>query len=219
MPLLAISCVTRALRASQRYLCAIPGEGIDSHVTIQLRTACGESLAVPTDTTNRLWVKKTGLTGTHEIMFRGQEGSNAVDLVGVAENFLDATSGLVYEGDTWVSARYAAAGDNLSFPVVWTPMSGSNSSAYDPWKRPFFVDWVGRGLDGRRVRWSIQGAVQAPDNTYRFVEGENPGADAGIAALVASTSILATVSGSVPVIYHYADCGYNAYQQRKNRRS
>jgi hypothetical protein len=174
---------------------------------------------LPVNSTNRLWVRKVGVTGTHEIMFRGQPGSDQVDLAGVASDFLNATKGLVYEGDIWTSARYSASGSDLSFPVGWTPIAGANGSAYDGRNQPFFVDWVGRGPDGRRVRWSIQGAVPFQDSNYRAVQGENAGVDAGIASLNSAVSILATIGGTPPFVYGYADVGYNAYQQRKRRRS
>lgn len=173
---------------------------------------------LPVNTTNRLWVRKVGISGTHEIMFRGQAGSDQVDLAAAAEEFLNATKGLVYESDVWASARYSAAGSDLSFPIGWAPIAGANGSAYDGRNQPFFVDWVGRGNDGRRVRWSIQGAVPFNDSNYRAVQGENAAVDAGIVALIAGVTILATISGSPMFPYPYADVGWNAYQQRKRRR-
>lgn len=172
---------------------------------------------LPENSTNRLWVKKTGITGTHEIMFRGQPGSNAIDLIGVAQLVLNATKGVVFDEDTWVSARYSERDSILSFPVDWTPIQGANGSTYLPHIRPFFIDWMGRGLSGRRVRWSIQGAVQFPDFNYRVTPDENPAVALGIEAFKDASSILATIGGSEPVIYNYANCGYNSYQQRKNR--
>lgn len=173
----------------------------------------------PVNGSNRFWVKKVGVTGTHEIMFRGRVGTDGVDLRSVAVAFLNATKGLVYEGDTWATARYSAQGSDLSFPFDWVPIAGTNGTEFDASTQPFFVDWVGRGSDGTRVRWSIQGAVKFTDANYRVLPGENAAVAAGIAQLNAFPDILATITRVPPVIYNYADCGYNAYQQRKRRRS
>jgi hypothetical protein len=48
--------------------------------------------------------------------------------------------------------------------------------------------------------------------------GENAAVDAGVDALNGLLEVLACIDGSAPFVYPYADVGYNAYQQRKNRR-
>lgn len=172
----------------------------------------------PVNGSNRLWVKKVGVTGTSEIMFRGRPNSNEVDLLDIAENFLNATKGLVFDDDAWVSARYSAQGSNLSFPSDWTPIVGTNGTTFDPAFGPFFVDWIGRGTDGTRVRWSIQGAVRFTDSNFRVTAMENVAVANGIEALRAAEDLLGTIT-RVPVrVYDYADVGYNAYRQRKARR-
>lgn len=171
----------------------------------------------PTNT-NRLWVKKQGVTGEHELLFRGQIGSTLDDLVGAAHAILTAARGIVYEGDTWNSARYSARNSHLSFPTDWDPITGNNGTDYQEYNRPFFLDFVGRGAGGHRVRWSVQGAVQVADVDYRMYATEYSGIATIVNAFNAQNATLADITGAPVIIYPYANVGYNAYFQRKQRR-
>jgi len=81
---------------------------------------------------------------------------------------------------------------------------------------PYFVSFVGRGTDGRRLRVYFYGA-NALGGDYRFVAGENAAVDATVAALVEAGSDLQTIGGSTPIWKSYANAGASAYWQRQLR--
>ena len=174
---------------------------------------------LPENSTMRIWIKQEGPRGAHETMFRFADGVTVVDAIASIADVLTAGTGLVYDSQTWTSARHSAAGSDISFPVAWTPIPGTNGSAESDVNKPFFLTWVGRSTGGRRVTWTIGGAAYVGDTNFRIVEGENPGVDAVIDALRVMEPPAVAIDGLDPLIYPYANCGFNAYFQRKQRRT
>lgn len=174
---------------------------------------------LPVNNTLRIWVKQEGPRGTHETMFRFADGVPVVDAVDSIVDILTAAQGLVYEDQVWSSARASAAGSDISFPIAWTPIEGTNGNTPTDTTKPFFVTFVGRSTGGRQVAWTIGGAALISDSNYRVVEGENPGVDATLDAFRLAEPAPTAIDGLDPLMYSYANVGYNAYFQRKLRRT
>lgn len=171
------------------------------------------------DNTIRLWVKKTGVTGEHETLFRFMPGTTQVEGAAAAAAVLLAADGLVYTGDSWTSARWADAGSNISLPIAWTPIPGANGTTRDPQNDPFFLTFVGRSTAGRRVRWTIQGAVFMDDDNYRVNAGDNAGVADTIEAIRDNAPPITSIEATEILVYSYANVGFNAYFQRQARKT
>jgi len=173
---------------------------------------------LPVNSTARLWVKKSGISGEHETMFRFIAGTSQADAVNGVHVIMEEMASFIWEDDTFISARWAADGSNLSFPVAWDPIVGENPGTPDEAQYPGFVSWVGRGADGREVRWTLQGVPFTADDNYRIFSTDSVTVAAVCDALAFELTI-ANIGSFHPIVYPYINVGYNAYFQRKARRS
>jgi predicted amino acid dehydrogenase len=173
---------------------------------------------LPVNSTARLWVKKSGISGEHETMFRFIAGTTQSEAVTGVHIICEEMASFLWEDDAFISARWAADGSNLSFPVAWDVIPGENPGTPDEAQYPGFVSWVGRGADGREVRWTLNGVPFTADDNYRIFASESITVEAVRFALETELTI-ANIGSFHPVVYNYVNLGYNAYFQRKARRS
>ena len=138
----------------------------------------------------------------------------------VMEVFLDTlwtdVGSLIYQA-TIDDLQFAGSGSNV-FNTVPSTFVGNTygSGSGTTGEAPYFLSFIGRSADGRRVREYFFGS-KLLGGDYRYVSGENTDIDAAIETLVANASILKTISGQQPVWKSYANAGVNAYWQRKVR--
>ncbi len=168
--------------------------------------------------TGRLWVAYEGPAGRHEVMFRYAEGVEPADAVTSAASVCNAMKAFLSSDTAFVDARWSERLTVVSFPVTWTPISGTSSDTLIPENYPNFVTWVGRSSDGVRVRWTLNGVPLEPDSDYRL-PASSTAVSAVLTALRTASPSIVTASRLVPIINNYADTGCNAYFQRKRRRS
>lgn len=173
---------------------------------------------LPVDSTARLWVRKSGISGDHETMFRFSNDVSSTEAVAAVEPFLNAIAPLMWEGDSFVSARWAPDNGNISMPVAFDVIQGDNPGIPDEAQYPGFLSFVGRDVTGRRVKYTIQGMPFNPDDNYRIFASENADIASAIAALSFELGLV-TINSQHPIFNPYANLGYNAYFQRKARRS
>lgn len=171
----------------------------------------------PVDNTARLWIKKSGISGEHETMFRFNVEATPTTAVAAVEPFLNAVAPLMWAGDSFVSARWAALGDNLSFPVAFDPIPGENPGTPDEAQYPGFLSFVARGTDGKQVRWTFNGMPFTPDDNYRIFGSENADVQDAIDALGFAVDVV-DIGGAPKFMYPYVNLGYNAYFQRQARK-
>jgi hypothetical protein len=124
----------------------------------------------------------------------------------------------------WVftGARAQAAGSNFSVPVG-APLDPTASGFDQPeTQRPVFISFVGRSALGRRVSITVYGVRLTPDESWRFERGEITNVDAVITWLQTGNPNQGiaplAIDGTQVVWYPYANVGYNAYYQRRQRR-
>lgn len=173
---------------------------------------------LPPNNTVRLWVQYQGPAGIHEVMFRFVTGTNVADATAAAVDICTAMAVALTEDTEFNGARYSAAGSNISLPVPWTPIAGTNVDTMDESEFPNFIDWIGRDDTGHRVRWALNGIPLNPDGDYRLFGSDDAGVQAVIDALSDPDNGIVTIAEQPPVVYQYADTGRNAYFQRKRRR-
>lgn len=177
--------------------------------------------------TARVWVRYTSGPFSHELMIRGIQAANAQQVAGIAFRICSAMAPLMSSADSFASARYAAGLSDFSVPIEWSPIEGTGTPAEvpgDPESR--YIDWVGRDYTfGARAHWTLftrsnavpqagTNRVYGSDNALiqDVIDQLNSEAQAPIAV-----DRLVTVSQGQPVIYPYANLGFNSYWQRQQR--
>jgi hypothetical protein len=168
--------------------------------------------------TDRYYVDYEGVAGKHTIMFRFTPETVFEDAVAKITSVIQAMKTWVGLTTTFNNLRVSQSGTVVSFPAAWTPIIGTNNAPFGPERYPQFISWVGRDFNGIRVRYTVHGAVVAPDSDYRVLANENANVLAVLNALKGGTTSLVTAGGTTPVLNNYANFGYNAYFQRKRRK-
>jgi hypothetical protein len=174
---------------------------------------------LPDNLTDRYWVDYEGVTGMHTVMFRFPALTAQGTAITGVQNCISALKAWAHTSTNFNRLRYSSAGSNVSFPVAWTPVAGTSAGTLPANGRPQFVSFNGRSPDGRRVNYTIHGIPAAADVDYRILAAENPTVAACVAALDAPVNGLVTASGQPAIMNAYANFGYNAYFQRKARRT
>jgi len=174
---------------------------------------------LPSMGTARVWVHYQGPAGPHEVMFRFDEFDVVADCVASARSICLAMAGFLTTDTTFDGARYAARGSVISMPVAWSNVPGTSGDTFTGEEYPNFVTWMGRDVEGRRVRWALNGIPLNADTDYRVQVGDIPASDVVIAAIRGASPPPRTINNLIPVVYNYANTGRNAYFQRKRRRS
>lgn len=160
-------------------------------------------------------------------MFRFPAGTTPAAIFPVIDPVLVAMLDCMSASDSVIGARFSQAGSDFSLPVDYGPYPGTGTtinSQGDPESR--YIDAVGRGTTtGAKVRWTLftpSAAVQVPA-TNRIQPGDSITVDAFITALGGVTSGAAsgpqvvTVQGDVPIVYLYANSGWNYHWLRQQR--
>ncbi len=173
---------------------------------------------LPPETTGRLFIEYTSLGQEHVAVVRLGTTGTSLEAAAVYGALAPLIAPFLPVEDAITGARYAAPGSNLSFPLGVTPEPGTNTQTFDPDNKPEFISFTGRSLGGRRTRFTIFTPAYNPDvDGYRVLD-----LTGGLGALrneLATNESITAIDGE-PVIWNsYANAGYNAYFQRKQRRS
>lgn len=122
---------------------------------------------------------------------------------------------------SWTSLRLrrSAVGSNLSFPVPFAPIVGGSAVDVTSMEQARFGSFTGRGATGRRVRITFFGLHINGEPDFRVDTAPDPEFTAAINYLRSGTPVFCTVDGTIPVWNDYMNTGYNAYFQRKFRRT
>lgn len=159
-----------------------------------------------------------GPHGRHSLQFRFPAGTAVEVEQAAAISIVNALKVFVPVGVSFLGARVQAAASPNSFPTTWSPIAGTNATNLSGWQYPQFISFVGRSLEGRRVRVTLQGAQFANDDDYRLPAQGNAQVTAVLTQLKTAAPQIRTIAGTIPVWNEYANIGWNAYFQRKRRR-
>jgi hypothetical protein len=175
---------------------------------------------VPPSTTTRYKVGYSGPFHSHHMLFHGEPTDTAATLAAKAAAVLAPMALLCFNGVVFNTAQFAAAGSPFFFPDgSWTPItsaSGINpSAASNPGQ---FLEFGGRApADGVRVKLYQFETFFGNSADMRYNRGESAAVDAALNALQAFGLNLATISGSIPTWYDYANVKANDYYTHRAR--
>jgi hypothetical protein len=169
------------------------------------------------DNTQRFFVDYTVAGYQHTLLCRANSTVTAADAGATIAAFLAAIESSFYE-ITIDGFRSAASGTNITVPEVWPGAATYGSGAGDPKDTAHYMDFVGRGPTGHRVRVAVFGAIISDfGGDYRLSGSESALVGNAIAELTSDVDIFNDVDYGVPVWKNYANLGVNAYWRNKIR--
>lgn len=155
------------------------------------------------------------------MQFRALPTVNEFDLAETVQDLLNALAPEMDPSWAVLGARYRAKGSLVTLPAVApTTPTGRGPDIVEQWQYPRFLSFIGRGqTSGRRVRLYVYGLSLAQDPTYRF-DPPLVGAMAaarGVLEAMTAIGMFLTIAEDVPLVYPYANLGFNAYWQKEQR--
>lgn len=177
----------------------------------------------PQNNTPRLFVDYTGAMGNRSMQFRRGGSIDLTSHIDLVTNFVEnAIAPFWYNSVQVTGARYSEANSNISLPVDIPPIQGQVAGTHAAFDYPEFLGFSGRGvLFGKQVALRVYGIQMQVTDNYRLNDSETvlPGLLlSAMQALIAADGFV-TVTGDRPLLKGYLNTGYNAYFQRKARRS
>jgi len=172
-----------------------------------------------TNLTDRYKLGYEGDFGRHVCMFRFAPGTDEGTARAEITDFVTAIKPLYNTGHTFNVLSKSAANSSLFFPIQWTPIAGTGTAVLTPEQYPRFLSYIGRTTLGRRVRLTLFGANVGITTDYRITGNESAPVAAGWNQLQAVISVQVGIDGAPIQWYSFANVGYNAYFQRKQRRT
>lgn len=171
---------------------------------------------LPDNLTGRLWIHYTSAGEGHELLIRTDPGVSASLAAGHGQAIANILKAGMSTSDAFDSARFSAAGSNLSFPVAWTVVVGTVAGAVDPDKGANFIALSARTTGGRRSKFTFFTPTATPD-TLGYRQGMG-GYFADFRDYVEENAAqIVGIDGEELTIYGYTNQGYNAYWQRQLR--
>lgn len=187
-------------------------------------------MALPANSTDRIWLGYTSLGVRHRAQFRVYNAAGPADFIPLADALAQAMSSFMILSDQVSSLTYQVSGGNISLPLPFTPVPGTNSNSSAQWTEDpesAFYGMVGRGnVTGHKWHLEFFTPLKASSSwplDNRYAAGENPGIDAwrlGMQNAIQgedTTASCCTIAGEPITVYTYVNIAKNAYWQRKQR--
>lgn len=172
---------------------------------------------LPINNTDRAWLKYTSMGKEHEICFRFPSTTAQATIVSTLATFAGSAKALLPTTDSFTGLRHADSGSNLSFPLAWTPVTGTSANAVELDDVAHFISMTGRSLGGYRCRVTLFVPSIGDIYNFRTTAGANGQAAIFDSAVKAITPALVAVDGANVIWNGYVNIGYNAYWQRQVR--
>jgi len=171
-------------------------------------------------TTSRCRVHYSGPFGNHTMLFHGRTGVGEAALVSSVRNVIDLFAPLMFDGASFGSAEFAAAGSNLFFATTWASIDSTGPENPVINNAPsLFIEFGARGdSDGVRAKLYLFESGFLPRADMRYQAGENADLDAAIAELQSQDSVIGNIAGTHVIWYSYVNVGENDYLTHKARR-
>lgn len=168
--------------------------------------------------TRRWWFEYSDGVNNHELMFRGGTDTTTGDMISLFSDFMTAIDSALYL-TTVLGGRFADVGENISNPFTYDGPPDFGTGEMPVVRAPLEISFEGRSTDGRKVSYSVYGMLGTPSSTYRYLNGEYPALDAGLAELAGASAsgTLKTISGLRPIFKTYINLNYNSYWERRAR--
>ena len=167
--------------------------------------------------TQRFFVDYTTCGEAHTLLCRAGSTVTAADAGATIAAFL-ATLDSQLRLVTITGFRSAAPGTNITVPETWPGDATYGDGAGSHFETAQYLDFVGRGSTGHRVRVAVFGAINSHvGDDYRMTSAESTVVADALAALTSDGDIFLDVDYQVPVWHTYANLGVNAYWRNKVR--
>lgn len=155
-------------------------------------------------------------TVNHTAELRAAGAHSPASAAGMFVAIVDLLAAALYESEL-ITVRFQAAASNFSSIVS----SGQEGHTWGTGVMPVddtgkFMNFVGRGGLGRRVRMAIFGYKNSY-STFRITGSESPDVQDAVDLLNLSTLYGYAVDGTQATWYNYVNTGLNAYWQRRVR--
>jgi len=186
-------------------------------------------MALPVNSTDRVWIRYTSVAVVHEIMFRlPAVGSSAVMASTKAQALANVLAARMSSTDSFLSARRSPAGTVFSVPIAFTVVPGVMAQSTWP-QDPESTQLVltGRSFtDGTDVAWSFFTGQQTTgwpaDNRYNpgdsaVIDTMRLNFDTWISTAAVPGEQVVTIGGSIPSINSYVNIRQNSYWQSAQR--
>ncbi len=174
---------------------------------------------LPSNNTAVLFVDYSGCGENHTLQIRFAAPGIIADAMGIADGLLAALGATIRE-ITITGARVRAAGSNVTIPVAWTGAATYGSGAGSHNESAYYVDFVGRSVDGRRCRvavFCVGVPADATNQDFRLTRSESGGVDAALTVLEAGSGAPVSISGLAVSWHQYGNIGTNAYWRNQIR--
>lgn len=154
----------------------------------------------------------------HILQMRVAEEKNNVEVSGAFDAFLSAIGPLLTI-ITINGLRGSAAGSSISVDRSWVGPASYGSGAQSAVNRPAFISFVGRTDGARKVKVELFGIAGVNENDYRKTFLESVDVANTLDVLRADDMYWCAIDGLPAVWKNYANVGFNAYYQRKLRKT
>ena len=168
---------------------------------------------LPSNNTGVLYIDYSVAGENHTQQVRFGVSSSSGDALALAYDLWAEASPLLFLC-TIIGARVRDAGTNVTYPVTWAGAATYGSGAGEHFNSAWYMDFVGRSIDGRRCRISWFGLVvdfDAVNDDYRLLAGENSNVADVLTALDSGSDVPVSISGQAVNWHQYANIGQNAY--------
>lgn len=182
-------------------------------------------IALPPSNTPRYWVdyQSNGAEHTFQVRYAGGVTASEPDATfrGLVGDFLDEIAPLMPTDFQILGARYAPQGTDVTLPATPPDLTVAGGGTPAQAERPAFLTFVGRSVAGRKTKLMILGASASPASEggvfadYRVLVSES--APIAAAQAVLQTLACVAIDGVAITWYDYANAGYSAYWQKRQR--
>lgn len=174
------------------------------------------------DNTQRTYVIYTSGGIEHTAIHRWADGVGTGAIFAALVHIMNGMAGLIDSTDDIIGAEYSAKNSNIRFPFTgFTPIPGTNTGGINnEVNQTAKVSLVGKGTDGRLVRWDL----------YHLAAAFSPNLRSDLGSLLPVyqnwfNSIAATpggfrpvnIGGATPTLHTYVNFERNSYWEAELR--
>ena len=174
---------------------------------------------LPSNNTGVVFLDYSVAGESHTVQIRYADPSTAVDAMDTLDDIL-AAAAASFRQITIEGARHRAEGSNVTLPLTWTGAATYGSGGGSRFETAYYMDFIGRSPDGRRVRLSLFGLAVPADTIgedFRLSTSDSGVVANVVTVLNTATTTAVAIDGGEPVWYDYANIGTNAYWRNRFR--
>lgn len=172
---------------------------------------------LPTNLTSVLFVDYSVAGEAHTLQCRFLAPGTLAGAKAAVEAVFTAASGSLFDL-TITAARFRNQASTVTLPTDWTGGTSFGGVAGVHTDTANYADFVGRSVEGRRVRVALFGWNTIKDSSQQDYRYQNTGDVAAVLAVLnATTDVFLAIDGAAVIWKSYANGGINAYWRNKIR--